>query len=65
VREELGGGAGLSVLSLWLVLRQIQVHLKLVFEISLVIYFCFKFTLSILLYLVYGSLSVLFLFQRE
>jgi hypothetical protein len=39
VREELGGGADLSVLPLRLVLWQIQVHLKLVFEISLVIYF--------------------------
>jgi hypothetical protein len=39
MREELGGGVGLLVLPLRLVLRRIQVHLKLVFDISLVTYF--------------------------
>jgi hypothetical protein len=37
VREEFGGGAGLSVLPLRLVPWQIQVLLELAFEISLVI----------------------------
>ena len=37
--EEFGGGAGLSMLSLWLVPWWIQVLLELAFEISLVINF--------------------------
>jgi hypothetical protein len=39
VREEYGGGAGLSVLSLWLVPWWIQVLSELASEISLVINF--------------------------
>ena len=37
MREEFGGGAGLSVLSLWLVPWWIQVLLELAFKISLLI----------------------------
>ena len=48
MREEFGGRVGMSVLPLWLVLQRIQVLLEFVFEISLVINFRFKFTLSIL-----------------
>jgi hypothetical protein len=39
VREEFGGGVGLSVSSLWLVPWWIQVLLELAFEISLAINF--------------------------
>ena len=39
MREEFGGGAGLSVLSLWLVPWRIQVLLELASETSLVIDF--------------------------
>jgi hypothetical protein len=39
VREEFGGSAGLSLLSLWLVRWRIQVLPELAFETSLVIDF--------------------------
>ena len=56
MREEFGGGAGLSVLSLRLVPWRIQVLLELAFEISLVINFLFKYVIVYIVHQDHDSL---------
>ena len=65
MREEFGGGAGLSVLSLWLVPLRIQVLLELAFEISLVINFLFKYVIVYIVHQDHDSLLSALICRRS